>query len=272
MKLDLHIHSHASDGACSPAEVVERAVAGGLDVIALADHDTVAGVRPAMKAARGLPIQVIPAVEMSSAIGGKDIHILAYLVDLDSLALTALARRGTERRAARMAEMVERLARRGVMVTHERLEAQRASPATAFVRPHLARALVASGYAASVPDAFARFIGEGCPAYVPTKIAKPREVIEAALAAGGVPVWAHPPARTWQDHLPELVRAGLAGLEVFRPPGRSASVTSLEDAARRHRLLMTGGSDWHGPAAGTRLGDFYVRAEDVQPFLAKAGM
>lgn len=272
MKLDLHIHSTASDGACSPEEVVDRAVAGGLDVIAISDHDTVAGVRPALAAVEGRPIQVIPAAELSSTVGGEDIHILGYLVDLDSPALAGLARRGAERRAARMDEMVAKLASLGFEVSRDLLEAQRASPRTAFVRPHLARALVAAGHARDVPDAFKRFIGDGCPAYVPTDVAKPREVIEAVLAAGGVPVWAHPPAASWEDILPQLLRAGLRGLEVYRPPGRSAPASSLEDAARRHRLLATGGSDWHGPQGGSELGDFHVRSDDVQEFLTLAGM
>ncbi len=272
MRLDLHIHSTASDGACSPEEVVERAVAGGLDVIALADHDTVAGVGRALDAASGRPIQVIPAAEMSSTIDGEDIHILGYFLDVESEALVGLARRGATRRAARMDEMVSKLASLGFPVSRDLLEAERASPDTAFVRPHLARALVAAGHARDVADAFKRFIGDGCPAYVPTEVAKPREVIEAILSAGGVPVWAHPPVKTWEDSLPELLQAGLQGLEVYRPPGRSASPSSLEDAARRHRLLTTGGSDWHGPQTGVELGDFRVSSDDVQAFLSLAGM
>lgn len=272
MRLDLHVHSTASDGACSPEEVVDRAVAGGLDVIALADHDTVAGVRPALAAASGKPIQVIAAAELSSTVDGEDIHILGYLVDVDSAVLAGLARRGAERRAVRMDEMMQKLAALGFAVSRELVEAQRASPRTAFVRPHLARALVEAGHAKDVPDAFKRFIGDGCPAYVPTDVAKPREVIEAVLEAGGVPVWAHPPVATWENLLPDLLRAGLRGLEVHRPPGRSASPSSLEDAARRHRLVTTGGSDWHGPQGGAELGDFHVCSDDVQEFLSLAGM
>lgn len=272
MKLDLHVHSTASDGVCSPEEVVERAVAGGLDAIALADHDTVAGVGPAKQAARGRPIDVIAGVELSSTFRGEDVHVLGYFLDIESPALAAHHRRGLERRAARMTEMREKLTEQGVAVTSRQVDAQRGSADVAPARPHLARALVEAGHAASVRDAFARLIGDGCPAYVPTKVATPEEVIEVALAAGGIPVWAHPPASLLGELLPRMIDAGLMGLEVHRPPGRSASPARLLEVARREELLVTGGSDWHGPAGGSELGDFFVTASEVAGFLKAGGM
>lgn len=271
MRLDLHVHSTASDGVCSPDEVVERAAAGGLDVIALADHDTTAGVASAKRAARDRPVEVIAAVELSSTYRGEDVHVLAYFLDIESPALAAQRRRGFDRRAARMREMRERLAAQGITVTSRQVDAQRASGDVAAARPHLARALVAAGHAVSVPDAFARLIGDGCPAYVPTEVSTPEEVIGVALAAGGIPVWAHPPAALLEKLLPPMLDAGLKGLEVYRPPGRSASPAKLREIAQAEGLLVTGGSDWHGPAAGSELGDFFVTGDQVASFLEAGG-
>ena len=272
MKLDLHIHSTASDGSCTPTEVVDRAIAVGLDVIALADHDTVAGVDEAVRAARGRRLDVIPAAELSSTYRGEDVHVLGYFLDVNAPALESHAQRGRDRRAARMDRMIERLQRQGVHVTRNDVQARIASKDAAPARPHLAQALVAKGHAPSVAAAFQRLIGNDCPAYVPTEVATPEEVVEVAVAAGGIAVWAHPPGRLLRELLPRLVDAGLRGLEVFRPPGRSASVEVLNEAARRHGLLVTGGSDWHGPERGSELGAFTVAGHEVAAFLAAGGM
>ena len=272
MRLDLHVHSTASDGTVPPEEVVALAVAGGLDVLALADHDTVAGVEPAVRAARGQRLHVIPAVEMSSTVADTDLHILGYFVDVHAEVFARHGERNRARRDARMAEMVEQLALQGVRITRGQLDAQRSSPAVARARPHLARALVEAGYASGVRDAFARLIGNDCLAYVPTRVASPEEVIEVVLAAGGIPVWAHPPGELVTELLPRLVEAGLRGLEVFRTTRRHADPVELAKAATRMGLLVTGGSDWHGPESGRKLGDFFVRADEVSAFLAAGGM
>ena len=272
MKLDLHVHSTASDGTVSPEEVVERAIAGGLDVLALSDHDTVAGVERAVAAARGRMLHVIPAIEMSSTFEGTDIHILGYFVDVRSEAFDRHAQRNYRRRDARMGEMVERLGLQGVTITRRQLDEQRASTEVAYSRPHLARALAKAGYAASVGQAFARLIGNDCPAYVPTRIATPEEVTRVILDAGGIPVWAHPSAEHFRRLLPRLVDAGLRGLEAYRATRVYVGVGKLEDVARREGLVLTGGSDWHGPENGSELGDFYVTGEEVADFLAAGGM
>lgn len=272
MKLDLHVHSTASDGTVPPEEVVDRAVAGGLDVLALADHDTVAGVERARRAAAGRRIHIIPAVEMSSTFAGTDIHILGYFVDTRSEVFARHTRRTRKRRDARMLEMVERLSRQGINVSREQLDEQRGSDEVAWSRPHLARALVRAGHVRSVPQAFAQLIGNDRPAYVPTRVATPEEVIRLILSADGLPVWAHPPAELFQRLLPRLVRAGLRGLEVYRATHRAIGVAELEKAADDDGLVVTGGSDWHGPEGGTELGDFFVTGDEVAAFLGAGGM
>ncbi len=272
MRIDLHVHSTASDGTCSPEEVVNRAAGGGLDVLALSDHDTVSGVARAIRAARSRRLHVIPAVELSSTWRGQDIHILGYFIDVRSDALTDYERRGLERRSSRMAEMMDRLARQGVAIRWEQLEAQRPTPATALTRPHLARALVETGYAVSVQEAFTTLIGNGCPAYVPTEVAAPETAIQVIRVAGGIPVWAHPPANLLDDLLSVLVDAGLGGVEVYRPAFGQSYVSALLALAEREGLLVTGGSDWHGPEGGAELGDFFVDGPDVAAFLAEGGI
>ena len=272
MRLDLHVHSTASDGTVAPEAVVERAIAGRLDVLALADHDTVGGVEPAVAAACGRPLQVIPAVELSSTFEGHDIHILGYFVDPGAAEFARHARRSHERREARMLAMVEMLAEQGVPVTRGQLDEQRGSSAVAYSRPHLARVLVEAGHARNVGDAFARLIGNGCPAYLPTEVATPEAAIQVVLAAGGIPVWAHPPAEHFRRLLPGLVDAGLRGLEAYRATRVEVGPDELEAAAREKGLVLTGGSDWHGPERGSDLGDFYVTGAEVAPFLEEGGM
>ena len=272
MKLDLHIHSTASDGTCTPSEVVERAVAGGLDVIALADHDTTAGVGAAMQAAAGLRIHVIPAIELSSTHGGEEVHILGYFINPVAPAIEAHRVRSRAGREDRMRRMLDLLALQGVRLSYEDLKAQLDADDVAPARPHLARALVAAGHAHSVPRAFAELIGNDSPAYLPTQIATPFEVIETILDAGGIPVWAHPETEQLDALLHRLVAAGLAGLEVHRPRNPQAHVDFLEALAKDHNLLVTGGSDWHGPAGKRELGKFFVSGEEVGPFLAAGGL
>jgi hypothetical protein len=256
VRLDLHVHSTVSDGSWSPEAVVRGAAAGGLDVIAITDHDTAAGFAAATAAAAGLDIQVIPALEVSSTHAGRDIHVLGYFVGPDSAAVRAHAGRATGRREERMREMLTRLAKQGIVIG----------------RPHLARALVAAGHATSLPDAFDRLIGDDKPAFVPTNLLTAEEAVEVVIAAGGVPMWAHPPGDMVDALLPALLGVGLRGLEVYRPKNARTDVIRYEAICRSRGLLMSGGSDWHTPDGGSALGDFFVTGDEVEGLLAAGGM
>ncbi len=272
MRLDLHIHSTASDGAWSPQAVVRGAAAGGLDVIALADHDTVGGVVAAADVGKQIDVQVVPALEVSSTHHGTDIHVLGYFVDPDAPALAAHTERAGRRRHERMLEMLERLRGQGISLTYAAVE-EAAGPACAVIgRPHLAKALVSAGYATSVPDAFDRLIGDRHPAFVPTELLDPVGAVEVVKSAGGLPVWAHPPSDLVDELLPQLKRAGLRGLEVWRPRNHRTDVVRYEGICRTAGLVMSGGSDWHTPDAGTALGDFFVTGDEVEALLAAGGM
>lgn len=272
MRLDLHLHTTASDGAWSPAQVVRGAAEGGLDVISITDHDTVAGVRAAQEAARDLRIHVVPGIEVSSTHGRADIHVLGYFVDPDSDALIRHGEAAGRRRVDRMHEMIERLGAQGIEVSYDAVLEAAGPDGVVIGRPHLAKALVEGGHANSVWDAFDRLIGDDSEAFVPTHLLEPVDAVELVLAAGGIPVWAHPPAELVDSLLPIMMEAGLRGLEVYRPRPKKAQVLRLESICRTTGLLMSGGSDWHNPDRGSALGDFYVNADEIEGLLHAGGL
>jgi len=272
VRLDLHVHSTASDGSWSPEAVVRGASAGGLDVMALADHDTIAGYEVAAATGQEVDVHVVPALEVSSTFQTRDVHILGYFVDPMADRLREHADKALRRREQRMREILERLADQGIEVTYAAVE-QAAGPDHVVIgRPHLAKALVEAGHASSVPDAFDRLIGDQHPAFVPTHLLTPVDAVEVVVASGGVAVWAHPPGDLVDALLPQLVGAGLRGLEVYRPRHGRSDVLRYEAICRSAGLLMSGGSDWHGPEGGNALGDFYVTGDEVAKLLAVGGL
>lgn len=271
-RLDLHVHTTASDGAWSPADVVRGAAAGGLDIMAVTDHDTAAAFHEAHAAGRAAGVQVVPALEVSSGHGRRDVHVLGYFVDPSAPPLVAHAERATTHRERRMHEMIGRLRGAGVGISYEQVTEAAGPDRVALGRPHLARALVAAGHASSVDDAFARLIGDDAPAFVPAYVVDPPGAVDLVVAAGGVPVWAHPPADLLPVLLPSLIESGLRGLEVYRPRARRADVTRLEALCRARGLLASGGSDWHTPDGGTALGDFAVTSAQVAGLLEAGGL
>ncbi|MDZ7779210.1 MAG: PHP domain-containing protein [Gemmatimonadota bacterium] len=272
MKLDLHVHSNASDGAWAPADVVRAARAGGLDVLAISDHDTTAACGPAVALGVELQIQVVPAIEVSSSHEGQDIHVLGYFVDPEAPRLRDHERRALSRRETRMHEMLAKLADLGIDIPFEAVERVAGPDRVALGRPHLAKALLEAGHVPTVSAAFDTFIADDGPAFVPTHMLTPMEAIEIILEADGLPVWAHPPGGLVDDLLPPMVEAGLRGIEVYRPWNRRDHVLRLERVCRSTGLLPTGGSDWHGPDGGTALGDFSVTADEVEAFLEAGGL
>lgn len=272
MRLDLHVHTNASDGAWTPTEVVKGAAAGGLDVIAISDHDTTGGVAEARAAARDQQIQVVAALEVSSTWQGKEIHVLGYFVDPDDPALEEHRVYARTRRQARMEEMVDRLVARGTEVTLEEVIEAAGPDADALARPHLARALVERGHVGSVGEAFNRLIGDDHPAFVATQLMDPVEAVALIHGVGGVAVWAHPPLDLLDALLPEMERGGLDGLEVYRASNKRNAVVRLEAACRARGLMPSGGSDWHTPDSGYALGDFHVTAQEVEELLERGGI
>lgn len=245
--VDLHTHSTYSDGLLSPAELVEEAASRAVRILALTDHDTVAGIPEARAAGDRLGVEVIPGVELSAALGsGSEVHLLGYFVDIDDPAFLEQLAGYEKARAERMERMVERLKRIGAPVDLERVR-EIAGHGTVG-RPHLGRVLVEAGYATDLSDAFSRYIGAGKPAYVPRPRVDPRDAIALVRAAGGVPVLAHPfSVGGVESVLDRLVPAGLAGMEVDYGEYDDQDRETLRVMAARRKLIATGGSDYHGP-------------------------
>lgn len=270
MRLDLHLHTTASDGSLSPSALVWAARAGSLDVIAIADHDTCAGVEDARKA---LPndVHVVPAVELSTTFDNGELHVLGYFIDHQHQAIRSYSSDAAEKRKQRITGMLERLRNYGIKLTLDDV-IKAAEPGTRMIgRPHLARALAQRGHVQTVSEAFDRFIGDSGPAFLPTQLLTPKQGIDLIHEVGGVAVWAHPRPTVLEKHLDTMVGFGLDGVECYRPNASPAEVSVVEQHARKRGLLLTGGSDWHGSWQG-RLGDFYVGPDDVEALLEVGGM
>ncbi len=269
--VDLHTHTSASDGLLSPDELVQLAAQRGLRVLGITDHDTVAGLAPAQAVAAQLGVTLVPGVELSTAVEAGEIHVLGYFIDPGQPALCAHLERLMEARRERAARIVEQLRRLGFPFTLEDLET--VAQGGTITRAHAARLLLVHGYVSSIDEAFDRYLGRNRPAYVPRSYPSPRQAVEIVLAAGGVPVLAHPlSVHDLESVLAELVPAGLAGLEAWYAEYAPATQCELVDLARQWDLVPTGGSDYHGPAfrAGRELGSVEVPLEIVAELAARA--
>jgi predicted metal-dependent phosphoesterase TrpH len=269
MHLDLHLHSTCSDGALAPGDLVAAAGRAGLDLIALADHDTVAGTEPARAAAaaRG-GIAVLPAIEITCFLDGAELHLLGYGLRAEDPGVVALTARASAARRERMAALVARLRSLGVDVAVDDVVTE---PECASVgRMHLARTLVRRGTVGSVSEAFGRYIGDGAAAFVPSRGPAVAEAIAVVRGAGGLAVWAHPALEDVR-HFGPLGECGLDGIEVLRPSLAPVDSVALEQAARASGLLVTGGSDWHG-SSRPALGSWYVTERHVGAFLERLGI
>jgi hypothetical protein len=241
-RVDLHLHTTASDGQLSPAEVVHKALALGLSVIAITDHDTTDGIEEALEAAKGTGLEVIPGVEISTDVPQTEVHILGYYVAYKEQALREKLTLFRKSRLGRAQKMVAQLARMGLPLEWERV--QQIAAGAAVGRPHIARAMLEKGYVSSLSEAFGLYIGRNGPAYVERHKLSPVEAVQIVLAADGIPVLAHP---LHVNHLvPELVEHGLAGLEAYYTGYTPEETDFLLDLATKYGLLVTGGSDFHG--------------------------
>ncbi|MBC7288941.1 MAG: PHP domain-containing protein [Armatimonadetes bacterium] len=245
MAVDLHIHSTASDGSLQPQEIVDVAIAKGLYAIAITDHDTVAGVEPALRAAGSRGVHVLPGVEISVDFAETEIHILGYFIDLDHKPLLDAMEKVRRGRLYRAEEMVRRLQNLGVGITLE--DVLEESGDGAIGRPHVARALVKVGAVSTPQEAFDRYLARGKPAYVPRYKLSPEEAVQLIIQAGGMPVFAHPGLARRDDMIDTLIPAGLLGIEAYHTEHSAAETQKYINMARRRGLFITGGSDSHGP-------------------------
>jgi predicted metal-dependent phosphoesterase TrpH len=273
VRADLHSHSTASDGTCAPAEVMRAASAAGLDVIALTDHDTVAGLD---EARRALPsgLTLVPGMELSCRLDGHSVHMLAYLFDPAYQELAAQCEAIRRSRQDRARAIVQRLRDLGVDITWAQVAAL--AGGGVIGRPHIARAMAAAGVISSPQEAFGPdWIGAGGRAHVTRYALDPVRAIALIRAAGGVSVLAHPrgSSRGWlipDDVIAGLATAGLTGIEVRHPDQDNSKRARLTTLAADLNLVAAGGSDDHGELTGYRIGCETAPAGQYERLLAQA--
>jgi predicted metal-dependent phosphoesterase TrpH len=243
-RVDLHLHTTFSDGLYTPEQLVDLARRSGLAAIAITDHDTVAGIASARQTADGTP-EIIPAIEMTARFRLMDMHILGYFIDPDNAALQSGLARLNQARLNRLREMIERLTARGVSFSDEdRAELERLPNPT---RRHLADFLVTSKQVASRKQAFQHYLRDTRGPPIPKLGLPAQEAISLIRAAGGVAIWAHPAYDCKRKLLQELRALGLQGIEVEYPGYPPNRVKQLRQLAHEMNMLISGGSDCHGP-------------------------
>ncbi|WP_319420736.1 PHP domain-containing protein [Pleurocapsa sp. FMAR1] len=240
--IELHTHTTYSDGILTPQQLVERAAKAGVKALAITDHDTLQGWDEAIAAATPHNMEIVPGVELSTVHNERSLHILGYYPQRELLEAPLAERLAGRKRRAK--EMVANLAAMGYPLEITNLEGN-----MALGRPHIASAMVKAGYVNSVQEAFACFLGEDQPAYVHYEKFSIQAGIGLIRDCGGVPVWAHPylfRGGKVEEVLPELVEAGLMGIEVYHPHHAANKVNRLKELCQQYDLLMTGGTDYHG--------------------------
>ncbi len=261
MRADLHLHSIHSDGRLPPAEIVAIAKERGLTAISLTDHDSVGGIPEAQKAGGPANLEIIPGIELSASLDGKDIHILGYFIDIENptlLAKLAIFRHSREDRARKM---VIGLQSQGVEISFD--EVQEQAGGGAFGRPHIANVLLNKGYARDVYGVFQKYLGYDCPAYVEKFSLHPRDAIDLIHQAGGLAFLAHPSLYMKERHLMTVIQSGLDGIETAHPNHFEHSISYYKRIVEQYGLLESGGSDCHGRHEQIVIGRHTIAYEQV---------
>lgn len=246
MACDLHIHSKASDGTLTPEEVVEEAHRLGLKYISITDHDSVSGIEPALVKSKSFDFPtVIPGVELSAESPESDLHILGYFIDYTDKKLLEKLAHNLEARFERGRKMVEKLNSIGIGISFSSV--LEFSGRGAVGRSHIAKALIKDGFVSSAVEAFKKYLGKDSPFYVEKYSFNPEEVITVIRGAGGIPFLAHPGTVKGNLDYARLKVVGLEGIEVFHGNHSVSDTIRFKRVADKFGLLISGGSDSHGP-------------------------
>jgi len=254
--IDLHSHTTASDGELAPEALIQLAARSGVTTLAVTDHDTVGSIPACTAAAAAFGLRVVPGIEVSAFLNGREVHVLGHFVDLASAELNAFSERLKIERRTRMEQMVEKLKALGFPVTMDQVLAI-AGDGAHLARPHLARVLVELNYCTSTQEAFSRFLGDGRPAAVGRFELPASEAIAFIKRSGGAATIAHPGVSRVQRHeVEELAKAGLVGIEAEHSDHPPSAREKMRGWAQELGLVCTAGSDFHGPnvAPGRHLG------------------
>jgi predicted metal-dependent phosphoesterase TrpH len=243
---DLHVHTTFSDGTFSPAEAIRYAKSVGLSCVAICDHDSTSGIAPAIEEGKRQSIEVVPAVELTVIMRGKELHVLGYFVLWKEKWFGEILKTIQRKRVIRMHKMLANLKKIGIDLDEKKVMSIAGEGSVS--RLHLARAMLEAGVISSLGEAFWKYIGDDKPCYEKDIGFGPKKSIDFILKAGGVPVWAHPHGVGRDEFLPELVEYGLRGLEVYHSDHTPQVVSKYKRLATEYGLLVTGGSDCHGLA------------------------
>lgn len=243
--IDLHLHTTASDGLCTPSELVDLAWRAGIRTFSVTDHDTVAAAAEVAGLARNAGMTFVPGIEVTAVHDGRDIHMLGYFIDPEDAAFAEFLERQRADRVRRLTEIVDRLESIGKPINRSKVLAKKEAGGS-LGRPLVAKALINAGHATDIRQAFDEFIGEGKPAFVPRCGPEPTEVIQILARAGGIASLAHPGLLKRDDLIPGLVEAGLPALEAFHSEHDPATTEHYLALAERYGLAVSGGSDYHG--------------------------
>ena len=270
--IDLHVHSTVSDGRFTPEEIVCKAAELGLSAIAIADHDSIDGIAPALLAAQAFPqLKVIPNVEISTDNPGGEVHILGYFIDYANEELKVNLERFRNSRQTRAQMMIAKLENLGIHIKWQRV--QEIAGTGSIGRPHIAQAMLESDYINSLPEAFNKYLGYGKPAYVEREKFTPVEAVELILQASGLPALAHPlTISNAETMIIKLKAAGLVAIEAYYNAYTAIEIKSLINLANKHSLIATGGSDYHGLDENneTPLGGVNMPAQALAQLIAMA--
>lgn len=248
-RVDFHLHTTHSDGSCRPAEVIELAAKAGVTALAITDHDITTGIPEATAAGEDRGIEIIPGIEISSLLGGSELHMLGYFLDYQDVRLNERLTGLRESRHRRNPQIIARLQAAGIDITYDEVRALAGTDSVG--RPHIARVLMDKGVVSSAKEAFDQWLADGRPAYVPRELPTPAEAIRWIKEAKGLAVLAHPTwVKTTEGTLTELVRTlkadGLDGVEVHYSTHTPRQTRDYLALAQQQGLLVTGGSDFHG--------------------------
>lgn len=254
--IDLHLHTTASDGRLTPTELVAHAAASGVRILAVTDHDTTDGFDEAAAEASRRGVLLIPGIEITAVERGRDVHMLGYFFDRRDGAFAQFLTAQRATRIARIVEIANRLGSLGMPVDVQPvLEEARRQSSKSIGRPRLARAMIDAGYVATTREAFDKWLGQGCPAFIERTGASPEEVIGIVHRAGGLASLAHPGRTRIDERIAALRSAGLDAIEVYHSDHDASAVTAYLAMARQLDCMVTGGSDFHGdPAHGIAPG------------------
>jgi hypothetical protein len=270
--VDLHLHSIASDGRLTPEAIVAKAAELGLKVISLTDHDSIAGIVPALKAAEAFPgLTFIPGVEISTDLADGEAHILGYFIDYTDPSLEKALEKFRDSRFGRGQRMVEKLAALGIDIDWARV--QEIAGDGAIGRPHIAQAMLEKGYVSTFGEAFDKYIGRDGPAYVEREKMMPEEAVALIARSKGLPVLAHPfTVPDLEAMVKQLKPAGLVGIEAYYKDNAPENTAATLELAAKYGLLATGGTDYHGigDSKDVMIGGVEVPLEAAEQLMALA--